>query len=135
MGNMILYFYSVDGETVYKIKLQDINELAEFALAMEPLPHISETGGRVAALAVYFKLNPSSEYENIYNELMASFEGSCFLNVAIQIASLQRKILLGDTTEKTSEVLHECAKEYRRILNYSQTKVDSTGAAVHGRIY
>ena len=130
MKEIILYFYSVDGDTVHKIKLQDVNELAEFSLTLDPARHISEETGRVVALARYFKDNPNSKYENIYNALMASFEGSFFLNVTVQIAILQREILLGKENEKTSEVLQECAKEYRKWLKYSQTMVDSTKSYV-----
>ncbi len=130
MKKIILYFYSIVGDTVHKIKLQDVNELAEFSLTINPLPHIDDIFGREAALAVYFKSNPNSKYENIYNALMESFEGTLFLNTAIQIASLRREILLGEANEKTSEVLQECAKEYRKWLKYSQTMVDTTKSYV-----
>ncbi len=135
MEEIILYFYSIEGENVHKIKLQDVNELAAFALTMEPLDEVSASLGYSAALAKYFELNPNSEYKNIYDALVSSMEGRSFLDVTIQIASIQRNILLKGATEKNSKALHDSITEYRRLLNYSQSMVDSTESIVPGRIF
>ena len=134
MKEIILYFYSIEGENVHKIKLEDINELAAFALTLKPLPGVSEVCGYALALATHFKLNPNSDYKDIYDALVSSMEGNLFLNVTIQIALLQREISLRGATKKNSEALQNFVTEYRNLLNYSQSMVDSTGSIVPGKI-
>lgn len=134
MGEKDTYFYSVENDNVHKIKVDDINELAAFALTMEPLPAESEALGYVSALATYFKLNPDSEYKKIYDEITSSMEGGLFLVNTVDIACIQRRISLRGASENNKEALQRSLDEYRKALDYSQSMVDSNGAVVPGKI-
>ncbi len=121
MEEKVFYVVSEENGETYAININDVNQLAIKALALEPEKEISEAMGYAAALETYYQ-DADDELKACYSQLTSDHFGKLLLCTTISLSLLEQEFRKNGINGGDDNIYNGVVAEYQRQLDFNKQK-------------